>query len=248
MRPTCTILDCQNPHEAKGLCRKHYRRLGRTGTVELRPKPPPVRRECSLPDCTGEHIAKGYCRLHWERMHHTGTTDPPPPPALGCTVDGCDREHSGHGLCKFHVYRLRANGDPTVSLHERTPAERFWPRVDRSGGPDACWPWLAGRSGDGYGTVTINYVQIGSHRVAYELAVGPIPAGLTIDHLCRNTICQNPAHMEPVTQAENTRRAKAAVTHCPVGHAYDDANTRINVAGARECRACGRGKAGARAV
>jgi hypothetical protein len=30
-------------------------------------------------------------------------------------------------------------------------AERYWSKVDKSGGPDACWPWTAGRSAGGYG-------------------------------------------------------------------------------------------------
>lgn len=102
--------------------------------------------------------------------------------------------------------------------------ERFWRKVDRRG-PDECWPWLAAVGTHGYGVViTIDQRQTTAHRVAYELEVEPIREGLTIDHLCRNRVCMNPAHMEAVTQRENILRGNcmgarhARKTHCPRGH------------------------------
>lgn len=83
---------------------------------------------------------------------------------------------------------------------------RFWSRVDRRG-PDECWPWLAGVGTHGYGVMRLGDRRIGAHRLAYEQLAGPIPAGLTIDHLCNTPTCCNPAHMEPVTSEENSRRA-----------------------------------------
>jgi hypothetical protein len=102
----------------------------------------------------------------------------------------------------------------------RSP-EWFWSKVDVRG-PEECWPWQKGMT-KGYGVV---YQDDRAHRVAYRLAVGPIPEGLVLDHLCRNPPCCNPAHLEPVTLAENTLRgmAPSAInrrkTHCPEGHAY----------------------------
>lgn len=85
----------------------------------------------------------------------------------------------------------------------------FWERVDR-GADDDCWPWLMGRHARGYGRVRLPGVGVApTHRVAYLLAVGPIPDGLAIDHLCGTPPCCNPAHLEAVTQAENNRRAFA---------------------------------------
>ena len=86
-----------------------------------------------------------------------------------------------------------------------------------------------------------------AHRVLYERWIGPIQAGMTIDHLCRNTSCVNPGHMEVVTQSENSSRApiwSSAKTHCIRGHEFTEANTRLEVGKIgkmnRRCRACHR--------
>jgi len=98
--------------------------------------------------------------------------------------------------------------------------------------------------GAGYGTIYANGASRLAHRVAYELVVGPIPDGLHIDHLCRRPICVNPAHLEAVTQRENTRRGNGATarngrkTHCPAGHEYTDGNTYLARTGRRTCRSC----------
>lgn len=87
--------------------------------------------------------------------------------------------------------------------------ERFWPKVDKSGGPDACWPWLAHRAWNGYGEFRLPLKTgklVKSHRFSYELLHGPTPAGMDLDHKCRNRWCCNPAHLEPVTRSENSLR------------------------------------------
>jgi hypothetical protein len=79
---------------------------------------------------------------------------------------------------------------------------RFWSKVDKSGGPDACWIWIAGKSSDGYGS----FDQAGSHRTAWEIERGPIPRGLSVLHNCPtgdNPSCVNPAHLWLGTQAQN---------------------------------------------
>lgn len=122
-------------------------------------------------------------------------------------------------------------------------AGRFWAKVTKT---ETCWLWTAYKSNGGYGRIKISGRMVPAHRVAYELLVGPIPAGLEIDHLCRVRNCVNPDHLEPVTRAVNTLRGTspsaqhAVKTHCDNGHPFDAANTYLRPTGGRACRACGR--------
>ncbi len=135
--------------------------------------------------------------------------------------------------------------------HQAWLDRRVWPKVDRRG-DDACWPWLGSVDGGGYGQIALprrpgDRLRLArAHRVVYEAVKGPIPPGLELDHLCRNRVCVNPAHLEPVTRRINALRgnspaAKAARRkHCRQGHPYDQDNTYIRSNGHRQCRACGR--------
>lgn len=81
---------------------------------------------------------------------------------------------------------------------------RFWSKVDKSGGPDACWPWLGSRMLKGYGAATLDGER-GAHRVAYALAAGAIPDGLHVLHACDSPPCCNPAHLSVGTCIDNSR-------------------------------------------
>lgn len=113
-----------------------------------------------------------------------------------------------------------------------------------------CWRWT-GRTSPLYGKLLVRVegitVQRYAHRVVYEMFRGPIPDGLTIDHLCRNPPCVNPWHLEPVTQGVNTLRGNAVSavnlrkTHCLRGHPLfgDNVYWRRDRPGTRQCKACG---------
>ena len=98
---------------------------------------------------------------------------------------------------------------------------------------DSCKLWTGSVTKGGYGLVWSAGKTRLAHRVAYEAAHGPIPAGLEIDHLCRTPGCVNPDHMEPVKHKENIRRSvhptrgahQRNKTHCPQGHEYSVENT-----------------------
>ena len=116
-------------------------------------------------------------------------------------------------------------------------------RVAKGATPDECWLWMASRNTAGYGRMQFNYKHHVAHRLSWELHVGPIPDGLVIDHLCRNTSCVNPAHLEPVTDRVNILRGTAPTaeaarkTHCPKGHAYAGSNLKM-YKGFRMCATC----------
>lgn len=123
---------------------------------------------------------------------------------------------------------------------------RLPPRFWRSVIPEpnsGCWLWLASssRCKGGYGQVHFNGRGELAHRAFYTALVAPIPSGLVLDHLCRTTICVNPAHLEPVPQSVNIQRGgngNRRKTHCPKGHAYEGENLIIVMRTERICRAC----------
>lgn len=116
--------------------------------------------------------------------------------------------------------------------------ERFWTKVDRSG---ECWMWTAAQDSQGYGRFWCVDRMVFAHRFAYELLVAPIPTGLVLDHLCRVKSCVNPAHLEPVTIAENVRRGFALIPRrmtCKQGHEVDGDNIKLRSNGQPRCRIC----------
>jgi hypothetical protein len=126
-----------------------------------------------------------------------------------CSVDGCERKPKHDNLCYMHFRRLANHGEAT------DPRERkFWAQVDKDGPlPDerpelgSCWVWTGCKfEATGYGVFGGKGSTRLVHRIAYQYLVGPIPAGLSLDHLCRRRICCRPDHCEPVTQRENIRR------------------------------------------
>ncbi len=85
--------------------------------------------------------------------------------------------------------------------------KRFWDSVEQKA-PNECWPWKAGLR-VGYGRFHINNSAVGAHRMAYELAKGPIPEGLVVMHSCDVRSCCNPVHLSVGTAGDNnTDRAK----------------------------------------
>lgn len=136
-----------------------------------------------------------------------------------CSVDGCARKHYAKTWCYKHYMRARKHGDPQVT--QRIVGDdlaRLSAYTDRNGPiperrPDlgACWLWTGFIDADGYGMVRYRGQSIGAHRMAWQLLVGPIPAGMDLDHLCFVRACTRPDHLEVVTRSENSRRRNAAM-------------------------------------
>lgn len=107
-----------------------------------------------------------------------------------------------------------------------------------------CWVWTGSRKGSGYGQVWIDNAVRAAHRVIWEMLRGPIPSGLTMDHLCRQKPCVNPSHLEPVTLLENIMRSDtitaiyARRNTCSRGHNYQEMGTVRDKGGKRRCYKC----------
>lgn len=127
-------------------------------------------------------------------------------------------------------------------------ATRFWSKVIKT---DYCWTWIGSKNNRGYGTTHLDGGKTYyAHRASYEIAKGQIPEGLCLDHLCRNTLCVNPDHLEAVTMRENCLRGfsvpaiNARKTHCRKGHELSGNNLmkqRLSK-GHRECLICAKSR------
>jgi hypothetical protein len=103
-------------------------------------------------------------------------------------------------------------GQPLDYIHNHHARKKEY-RIDQATG---CWIWLLAKNDRGYGRKQLGGRKesgghkVPAHRYMYEKIYGKIPAGLQLDHVCRNTSCVNPTHLQPVTCAENTRRGLSA--------------------------------------
>lgn len=165
-------------------------------------------------------------------------------PDPGCLIEGCTATHHGRGLCHRHYSAAARSGTLTqhgpVARPHRDPAERFFEKVDTAG---PCWERRDGINDQGYGRFYAGpgapQKDVYAHRWAYEHLVGPIPEGLTLDHLCRNLICVNPDHLDPVTVGENARRMGQRIW-CASGRHRLDETAIVRPTGKRYCGECGR--------
>jgi hypothetical protein len=114
-----------------------------------------------------------------------------------------------------------------------------------------CWEYLGSHNGKGggYCQFSVKNKHLYVHRFMYEYYYNSLDSSLVIDHLCRNSRCVNPLHLEETTQKTNCRRGLVGInmsskTHCPKGHPYNLENTHYikNSNGnlARQCKTCNR--------
>lgn len=166
---------------------------------------------CLFDDCDKKVASRGACDMHYTRYKRAGRLDElPTVQRVGCDVQGCAKPHKSHGLCSMHLLRMRKYGSTSVThkpygLTRKTNYLEHYVEDPVSG----CWNFTGTVTPNGYGNVYGGHKgasPIKAHRYFYEHMVGEIPDEMVIDHLCRNTLCVNPEHLEPVTQSENVLR------------------------------------------
>ena len=166
-----------------------------------------------------------------------------------CAIRDCEGSVHARHFCQRHYTRWIRHGHPVDGQAARMRATcpedalKTYRRITESG----CWEWTGYIERHGYGRwcgkVQGRMQRIYVHRLAWETLRGPIPEGLQIDHLCRNRLCFNPEHLEPVTQSVNVRRSlefRDGVAHCRNGHEKTPDNTFVSSDGSRRCRQCAR--------
>lgn len=121
----------------------------------------------------------------------------------------------------------------------------FWSKVARAG-EEECWLWRGKPDSNGYGAFGMGGKVYRAHRVSVRVAGYSVPTNALIDHVCRNRMCVNPAHLRTVDartnvfeNSEAVAALNAAKTHCPQGHPYSGDNLVVK-RGRRECRECRR--------
>lgn len=112
-----------------------------------------------------------------------------------------------------------------------------------------CFLWIGAVNAAGYGRIRVAGKTLHAHRVAWELAHGPIPPGKHILHHCDNPPCvrtdgyhlflgDHAANMADKCAKGRYNNGHQDFTHCPVGHPYTTENTMRNKRGWRRCRTC----------
>lgn len=124
-----------------------------------------------------------------------------------CSFESCDRDHKCKGLCDTHYSQMRKGKPLTPIRIWPSPEERLWSRVNKT---PSCWIFTGHQNTTGYGLIKIAGKPAVAHRFAYELLVGPIPAGKVLDHTCYEKTCVNPDHLRVVTQEQNSENRRGA--------------------------------------
>lgn len=141
-----------------------------------------------------------------------------------CELTWCSRKHWARGLCRPHYQRRRDGRDLRPPIRDYDPGprapvgERIGEKTDRSGGPDACWPFSGGdsRCRSGHRQVWHDGRMDQVHRAVWELEHGQIPDGMVVRHRCDNPSCVNPAHLELGSVADNNRDRDERGRHIPL--------------------------------
>jgi hypothetical protein len=165
-----------------------------------------LNRTCTVNGCINKHAAMGYCNPHYGSIYL--------------------REKYGNSYRTFDVESRRESGRLYAAKNSRNPVtlehidnrvlERFWSKVDKLTFKESsrCWVWTGAKTANrptrknapktqGYGAITINKRPFYTHRLSFLMHNGYLTDGLVVDHLCGNTLCVNPDHLNEITNKQN---------------------------------------------
>jgi hypothetical protein len=204
-------------------------------------------RICTVNDCVRPHVARGYCNYHYGSIYL--------------------REKFGNSYRTFDVESRKAYSRQYAATNAHNPVtaehidskvlERFWSKVDKLTLKESsgCWVWTGAKTANrprrknapatrGYGAITINKRPFYTHRLSFLIHNGYLTQGLVIDHLCGNTLCVNPSHLDETTNKHNLHKSPnfsannsnkyAQKSVCKYGHKRKP--------GAGKCMACYKAK------
>ena len=217
---SCSVPDCAGLVVARGWCQHHYYKWYRYGDplatvtkkpVEQRfwnkvnkngPLAPGMDTPCWLWTRTSTdgygYFSIGGKHIRAHRFSYSLAKGPIPP---GHSID----HRCPTTLCVNPDHLRLLSMGPTP----RDVMERFWAKVNKNGSLQSsmesrCWEWTAYINPDGYGQFS---PSTGTNDSAYAFLWkqenGPVPAGLELDHRCRNTLCVNPTHLRAIPTKQN---------------------------------------------
>ena len=152
-----------------------------------------IHRTCKIDACDKRHFGKGLCQMHYTRLIRYGDVSRQRKPKAECSVALCCDTAKSKGFCRKHYQRIYKHG--SVDLKTRQPAIERYTLVP-SNLESPCHVFDGAKNVGGYGqAVHMGELRM-AHRVAYEIANGPIPEGMLVLHLCKQSrACINPEHL-----------------------------------------------------
>ncbi|MHA6764687.1 HNH endonuclease signature motif containing protein [Streptacidiphilus sp. PAMC 29251] len=165
-----------------------------------------VRPEHLEPVTQRENLRRGDHGAFWGYTPEIIPAKPKAERPTVCTEIACEQPVYKRTICRPHYRKwLR---DPNVERpRQRTPGQRFWEKVEKTG---SCWLWTAAvNPGTGYGQFSLRHgVQVQAHRHSFELAFGPVPEAHDVHHACHVRRCVNPTHLQALTRSQNLAERK----------------------------------------
>lgn len=161
---------------------------------------------CIHGNCIGNVYTASMCQYHFFKQPKKFREDNTLIKNIGCRYVECPNPIIALNLCGGH-YRQKRLGKSLIKLSNHvTFIERHIDKIVENN--DECWSWNGYTFNDEgrYGSAAYKGISTGVHGSFYRELIGEIKPGMTIDHLCRNSLCVNPFHLEVILLRENVQR------------------------------------------